>query len=321
MIGYNLGMKKWGLLAVALLACLMVPGLLALAQTEDARYFPETGHWVTGDFLAMYNSVPNPQLVFGYPITDAFTDQNGMKIQYFQRVRFELHPELPIEPRVVLTLLGEYLYQVDGPGTVVPTATSMTACRRIPVDGLPVCYAFLDFFDANGGIAQFGFPISEIEIHDGVMVQYFQRARFEWKPDLPSGQRVALTDLGAHYFNLYEDQIWLLPSQEGDNIPFTVISLNARAFARRATMASSGRQFVDIVVQDQNLRPVDNVTVQIIVRFTDGSERLFMVVTNEHGLAEQDFSFNGQPAGIAEIIVVATSDELEDRTITSFGIW
>jgi len=314
-------MKKWGLLTLTLLVGLMLPGLLTLAQGEDARYFPETGHWVTGYFLAMYNSVPNPQMVFGYPITDAFVDQNGMQIQYFQRARFELHPEMPFEPRVMLTLLGEYLYQVDGPGAVVPTASNMTACRRIPEDGLPVCYAFLEFFNTNGGIAQFGYPISEIEIHDGVMVQYFQRARFEWKPDLPSGQRVVLTDLGARYFDLYEDPIRLLPSQEGDNIPYTVISLNAHAFVRRPSLASSGHQFVDVVVQDQNLRPAENVTVQVIVRLPNGEGLRYVALTNEHGMATQDFLFNGQPDGIAEIFIIATSYELEDRTVTSFSIW
>jgi hypothetical protein len=168
------------LFTAILLVFLAVPLWLALAQTEDARYFPETGHWITGDFLQMYDRVPDPLLVFGYPITDAFETQSvaqspGLVVQYFQRARFELHPENPVELRVVLSPLGEYIYQVDGSGVVVPVSANLTACRRIPDDGFPVCYAFLEFFDANGDCPVWvsGF---EIEIHNDMMVQYFDRA-------------------------------------------------------------------------------------------------------------------------------------------------
>ena len=57
---------------------------ISFAQSEESRYFPETGHVVSGDFLRFYEQVTNAEFVFGYPITDEFTDQTtGMLVQYF----------------------------------------------------------------------------------------------------------------------------------------------------------------------------------------------------------------------------------------------
>jgi hypothetical protein len=59
-------------------------------QLDERQYFPQTGHWVRGEFLRKYNSVDNPEVVFGYPITEAFQEQfRGRVIQYFNYARFE----------------------------------------------------------------------------------------------------------------------------------------------------------------------------------------------------------------------------------------
>src|SRR5205814_4192261 len=42
-------------------------------------------------------------------------------------------------------------------------------------------HGFRDFWQANGGLAQFGFPITEELVENGVSVQYFERARFEYR--------------------------------------------------------------------------------------------------------------------------------------------
>jgi hypothetical protein len=41
-------------------------------------------------------------------------------------------------------------------------------------------HGFRDFWQANGGLGQFGFPITEEFVENGVTVQYFERARFEY---------------------------------------------------------------------------------------------------------------------------------------------
>jgi hypothetical protein len=44
---------------------------------------------------------------------------------------------------------------------------------------------FLDFWRANGQIVIFGYPITEEIIENGIVVQYFERARFEYHPGDP----------------------------------------------------------------------------------------------------------------------------------------
>jgi hypothetical protein len=54
------------------------------------------------------------------------------------------------------------------------------------------------FFDAYGGVATFGLPLTELIVGaDGLQVQYFERARFEYRPDAAAESRVALSRAGA----------------------------------------------------------------------------------------------------------------------------
>ena len=173
---------------------LFVSSSPALAQTDEPRYFPETGHFVSGEFLAKFLSVPFPLMIYGYPLTEQFVNRDGLSVQYFQRARFELHPESP--RRVQLTNIGSALYS---PAVQLNVADAQN-CASFST-GYLVCYAFLQFYNGNGGFDQFGNPISPFEYHDSTLVQYFEKARFEWKPSMPEGQQVALTDLGRLHFD------------------------------------------------------------------------------------------------------------------------
>ncbi|NTU83828.1 MAG: VanW family protein [Chloroflexales bacterium] len=54
------------------------------------------------------------------------------------------------------------------------------------------------FFDLNGGLATFGPPLTELIVSaDGLQVQYFERARFEYNPAAALDQRLAVTRAGA----------------------------------------------------------------------------------------------------------------------------
>jgi hypothetical protein len=63
---------------------------------------------------------------------------------------------------------------------------------------------FLKFYEINPNASfLYGYPITEEFVSkDGKTAQYFQRARFEYRADLPEGQRVQLTQLGREtYFS------------------------------------------------------------------------------------------------------------------------
>ena len=291
----------------------------------ERRFFPQRGHWVMGEFLTAYLSIPNSEEICGFPITEAFHDQtSGRIVQYFERARFELIPENPPELRVKLTELGAYFY--TNPGQELPLPANFPACRRFQETGKQVCYAFLDYFEANGGAARFGYPISNFETQEELIVQYFQRARFEWHPELPAGYHVRLTDLGYRYFDkVGEDPmrlppVWLGP---GPDAPQTVLSLRVRAFPLHAVLPQSGAQTIYIIVQDQNLIPISNAQVVLVLKLPSGKEERYIVpeTTDGNGVTHFSFNYTGQTPGVAQVIVSAVYENFHNQSITSFRIW
>lgn len=108
-----------------------------LGCAGDCVWFPETNHTLRGVFLNYWRA--NGGLpVFGFPLTEEFqevnpTDGQTYRVQYFERNRFEHHPEnAGGRYEVLLGLLGlETLQQAPGlvsrPAEVVPDYTGPTA--------------------------------------------------------------------------------------------------------------------------------------------------------------------------------------------------
>jgi hypothetical protein len=91
-----------------------------------------------------------------------------------------------------MTRLLDWIY-----GTVsspVPASYALSRVRGTGADGEPWTYfpatgrrvraGFLRFFQRVGGVDVLGYPISEEFEEDRRVVQYFQRARLEWHPEL-----------------------------------------------------------------------------------------------------------------------------------------
>ena len=313
---------RWGLIFLFIILLLSLDGQPSYAQSERALYFPETGHWVTGEFLSAYENSDDPALLLGLPITDEFTNpKTGQKRQYFQKALLVLNPNTPTGPRIQPVLLGKLLYE---PGKAPAYSSSASACREFPDTGYQyrVCYAFLDFFEAHGGVAQFGYPISNFEIKDGWLVQYFQKARFEWHPELEAGQHILLGNLGVEYFRKAgEDPKWLAPNVN-DNLPVSILSLNVRTFVGKAVMPFQGEQALYVIVQDQNLQPVPDAEVSFSVLLPSGDTiQDVMPPTNVNGVANADFRINTHSIGVAEITVLVSYDGLQENSRASFRIW
>ena len=288
------------------------------AQSPTVQFFPETGHHVRGDFLRSYNSVPDPRLVFGYPITEQITSKDGKTVQYFQRARFELRSDLPENQRVLLTPLGKALYQPADQLRLDNTA----GCDPFPT-GYAVCLAFLDFFKAHGGVAQFGNPISPFQFQENLIVQYFENARFEWRADRPEGQRVVLTDLGRYYFDqLGEDPALLNPVRPLDATINPILSIKAHAFVAKPLTGPSGQQTVYVMVQSQTFQAVSDATGKATVRWPDGRTEDYFFTTNRAGLGTVALNFAEQKQGeLVPIDIVVVYQGLGSTTRTSFRIW
>ncbi len=68
--------------------------------------------------------------------------------------------------------------------------------RYFPETGHVVQGAFLEYFQANGGVETFGLPRTDELVEDGRSVQYFQRARMEYVATA-DGAEIVLAPLGA----------------------------------------------------------------------------------------------------------------------------
>jgi hypothetical protein len=175
-----------------------------------SRTFPQTGKTVTGLFLDYWNAGGGlPQQ--GYPISDPFTevsDLNGKPytVQYFERAVFEYHPENAGTPyAVLLSQLGTFRYHQKYPaGAPGQVPNQADHGRYFPPTGHWVGGKFRDYWEAHGGLAQQGYPLSdeftEVSDLDGkpYTVQYFERAIFEYHPENAGTPYVVLlSQLGA----------------------------------------------------------------------------------------------------------------------------
>jgi ABC-type transport system substrate-binding protein len=82
---------------------------------EGKVWFRETRHSVSGKILEYWNRYGGLQQ-FGFPLSEAFneisaTDGKTYQVQYFERARFEVHPEKQAPYEVELGLLGVQQYK------------------------------------------------------------------------------------------------------------------------------------------------------------------------------------------------------------------
>ncbi|MCL5961727.1 MAG: S8 family serine peptidase [Chloroflexi bacterium] len=165
-----------------------------IADNVDRRYFPQSSHTLSYGFKAYWES--NGGLpIFGLPISEEF-QENGFVTQYFERARFEYHPEFAGTPfEVSLGLLGRQI-TTDRTFSTVQSFTSSADRVFFPETGHSLSSGFLRYWRQSGDLAIYGFPISEEVSENGRTVQYFERARFEYHPELPPEYSVSLGLLG-----------------------------------------------------------------------------------------------------------------------------
>jgi hypothetical protein len=205
--------------AAAALLALLLGGMGQAGAQAASRYFPETNHTVSGAFLIYWNN--NGALVQqGYPITEEYPEVNDIdgktyNTQYFQRARFEFHPEIGDQNnQVLLGLLGTeaFLARYHSFNTAVnPVIMPGGGSRFFPDTGHTVTGLFLDYWNTHGGLRQQGFPISEAFVETSLtdgrpyVTQYFQRARFEYHPEISDQNNQVL--LGLVGVEIYQRKV------------------------------------------------------------------------------------------------------------------
>ena len=186
-----------------------------LAAPPNCQMFPETGKNVCDPFLAYWRD-HGGLAQQGFPLSVEFletnpTDGKQYRTQYFERARFEHHPENQPPYDVLLGLLGGEQYRAKYlvappppfPGDPFNNPTYPQECATFTETGQRVCSLFLAYWREHGGLAQQGLPLTGIVLEtnptDGKTypTQYFERARFEFHEEIRDPQyRVLLGLLG-----------------------------------------------------------------------------------------------------------------------------
>jgi hypothetical protein len=148
-----------------------------VAAAMPSMYFPETGHHVRGafnEFFARHGGAP----IIGYPLTEAFI-QGGRRIQIFEHLA--LARDLTTSGQVRPVAISLRLKKVEPaiPASLVPEDTDESS-RYYAATGHLVVQPFLGFFQDAGGEDLFGYPVTQVRIEKGRVVQYFENARLEW---------------------------------------------------------------------------------------------------------------------------------------------
>lgn len=301
---------------------------VATAQTneQDDSYYWETGHNVSETFLKYFQANGGISR-FGFPITEGYVESNGLYVQYFQKARLEWHPANPDPYKILPGLLGEDLgkKQAPIPASQIPAATDPN-CIYFAETGHKVCNSFLKYFQANGGVDAFGYPITEYVQENGMIVQYFQRALMEWHPAKPAGQRVVTAPLGQIYYDwagLDRGRLPPVPPNGSESIAPTVIQLKARASVLSAITSKGSVQTGYVYVSDQLGKPVVGAAVTLVVRFPNGSSASYTLpATGASGTTFQSFPVgNVKPGQMVVMEFIVLYNDLTTTTRTSYMMW
>jgi hypothetical protein len=209
--------------------------------------------------------------------------------------------------------------------------------RYFPETGHTLTFVFLEFYESHGGQEVFGYPISEWFIEpNGRISQYFQRAKMEWYPENPRGQRVQLGMLGSIYVEKLIDPIHRerenprsgpgpasKPEEQAPPVTSDVTGMHILVTFRQPIIGLKGRQTVYVYVFDQSGRGVPNASVQMEIQLRDGQTQQFALgPTNDNGHCQVEFGI-GEPAPgyLITVNLTVRHQDLEARTSTAFLPW
>lgn len=183
----------------------------------NVLYFYETGHKLQGGFR-QYWEAHGGLNQFGYPITEEYqetaADGKSYTTQWFERARFEFHPENRPPYDVLLGLLGREVTKgrENEPAFLPVPSNTQVGVLYYPQTGHSIAREFYEYWLTHGGLPTYGYPITqpfmETSKTDGRphLVQYFERNRLEYHPENAPEYQVQLGLLGV---DLLKARGWL----------------------------------------------------------------------------------------------------------------
>ncbi len=258
------------LFLVALQACVWKPGAAPQGEKRTSPYI------VADVFQAFYTSVPNPEFVFGLPISPLQQRPDGTWVQYFEKAVFvtDATEQVRLEP------LGKR-FRIPGE-PYLTHAQRGPHCRTYPT-GYAVCYAFLEVYLKYNGERIFGMPISGIET-DGLQIfQDFENARLLFRFEAP--ERIVVADLGRMAL---EQDMGSRPPGGPVHSPRKPEKLQLQVQVNTPVVAPGETLIVTLLALDQDMKPVEGLDITVELFAEDGFSLGVQHVgaTDAHGLLQ-----------------------------------
>ncbi len=135
------------------------------SMVDDRVCFRETGFCSENAFLDFWETNGGLEIL-GLPIDQPRRFPDGLIRQFYERAIMEWHPENGPDYQVLLTLLGSDRLGAR-PERVAPPAPCGDGCAYLAETNHTLRGVFLNFWQTHGGLAVFGFPLTEefIEIN------------------------------------------------------------------------------------------------------------------------------------------------------------
>jgi murein DD-endopeptidase MepM/ murein hydrolase activator NlpD len=300
---------------------------VAAPTTSDPNriYFPDTGHYLSAGFR--YYWLQNGGLPqFGLPLSEEYREVNPIDgkiytVQYFERARFEYHPEHKGTPyEVELGLLGVQattgrIFPPASVQTSTPTRYYFRETRHTLSAG------FKRYWDTHGGLSIFGFPISEEITEGGYTVQYFERARFEYHPENEgTPYEVLLGLLGTDAFRAtghYLPRTYSVRPENGAVIQGRTLKVNVYGTNTENVRATINGQNLAFVAQPGALvayAPVaSNAAIRPQMLRTEITDNTGVVRRFEQNINVVAGQFESQTIQISPSVEESLGDEEEQR--------
>jgi hypothetical protein len=289
----NITRKVLPILALTIVVVAVVGGISYVQRTgATAQHFSETGRTVREPFLSAYHDFGG-LAVLGYPISEAFTDERGTSIQYFQNVRLEQTPQ-----GIQLGTLGNELGLARAPGDVEEIPGTL-----FPETGHVLASAFSTYYGAHGGEAVFGLPISPARTEGDLLVQDFERVRLVLDTDMPSGQQVRLGNLGSIALAVFPPTgpAYAAPPRPFEPLPMTI---SASLSVAHPTLQSDALQtvYLYVVARNEENTPVEGAQALVGLTYEGGAAQIEMPPTDENGISGASFPSPPAPPGTSVMV-------------------
>jgi len=194
------------------------------------------------------------------------------------------------------------------PASAIAPATPKPGCIYFPETQHNLCGGFRQYWEAFGGLLEFGYPLTEEyfapelghEGHNGVVTQWFERARFEWHPgEVPQRFDVLQGHLGREILAMLT-----APTPTPTPTPTATPTPAPSAYAISLTPSSDtnpvGTTHTVTAIVTVNGQPTPNVLVRFAVTGGDPLPADGIGYTGGNGATS--FSFTDTEAGTDTVL-------------------